>query len=149
MQFFFTPLFSLPSWDGTASFLNRCIPVENTGEFIVSAASAIFSNINADGVAAELVSDFENSWEIILYLCLISAAVAMLMVLLMRFVAWVLVWFCYWLSYVAIIDLAGFLWYTWKTTKDDNDASTTTQGQDDNEKWYFYGAIAWSIVGVS
>lgn len=128
----------------STSFMNRCIPIDDA----VTAVQSIFSDINADGVAAEIVTDLENSWEVIVYLCLISAAIAMLIVFLMRIIAYVLIWVVYWLSYVAVLALTVFLWYTYKTQKDNLDGEATTDGEDKNLKWYFYGAIAWTVIGV-
>lgn len=55
------------------------------------------------------------------------------------------------ISLLCGVAFAGFLWYTYKTAKDDLDATPSNQQLDadkDNVEFLFYASIAWSVVGV-
>eukprot|EP00054_Salpingoeca_dolichothecata_P014314 m.80628 g.80628 ORF g.80628 m.80628 type:complete len:645 (+) comp20931_c1_seq1:81-2015(+) len=128
------------------SILNRCVPIEDT----LGYASSVVSAINAGGVWTDVVSDLTETWNEILYMCIVAMVIALVLVFLMRLIAPIMIWAIYLAFLFGSLGLIGFLWYQYRRFKndlDDTPEDERLESDEDNVKFYFYGAIAWSIVG--
>ncbi|KAK7100735.1 choline transporter-like protein 1 [Littorina saxatilis] len=93
---------------------NRCIPktlsttLDRFGDFLNSILELV-----DDDFGQKCVNDLENTWQEIMYLCLIGFGISLVMLVLLRFFVGVMVWTVVFLVAVGSLAGTGFCWYSW------------------------------------
>jgi len=101
-------------------FLSRCIP-----DAVTSQAGGLFSGTGAESFAEDLVGDFQNCAQELVYMGLVALGLSLVMTLLFRFLAGVIVYVI--IGVVVVACLAGTitLWIIWYLKMTDLDKSKT------------------------
>ncbi|XP_038057483.1 choline transporter-like protein 1 isoform X2 [Patiria miniata] len=110
--------------DASTAIFNRCIP---------SSAIGIASSLLDSDWLKRAVADVENSWREILYLCLISFGLAIVVLILLRFFAGVLIWTMVFVFMIGSSGGTGYLWYRWWQEKSILDALPANAPKDNQE----------------
>ncbi|XP_076462742.1 choline transporter-like protein 1 [Babylonia areolata] len=92
--------------------LNRCIPVQ-IGTFKKWVSTNIIAYLNKADIFQKVLGDLYASWQEMIALCFVALGFSVLMVLLIRFLAFAIVWVI--VGAVVIASLVGtaFLWWTY------------------------------------
>ncbi|KAK3794487.1 hypothetical protein RRG08_003640 [Elysia crispata] len=110
--------------------LNRCVPtdlihIENWLENNI--ANNIIAYLNKSNIFQKALRDLYESWNIIIALCFLAVAFSVVMVLIIRFLASVAVWFIVALSVLTSLVGTAFLWWTFMSNKNKLDREEREQ----------------------
>ncbi|XP_041356726.1 choline transporter-like protein 1 [Gigantopelta aegis] len=103
--------------------LNRCVPSELMS-LPVGIPREIISYLNDSDIFQRVLADLYSSWKEMLGLCFVAVGFAILMVLLIRFMASVIVWIIVAFTIIASIAGTAFLWWTYAGLKQKLDSET-------------------------
>ena len=107
----------------SVSLLSRCVPdptkvlFGEKKQINETDAISIIDFINAEGLVQQIIADVAACWKELLYLSLIALGIAFVMVVLIRYVAFILVWIVVILAAVGSLVGTGILWWTWYELK--------------------------------
>lgn len=135
-------------WASTV-LMNRCIPVS---ALATGAINGVMDTINAQGIVAGIMSDIEKSYESILLMMFASLVLSILMIILLRYIAYWVIWTAYWVLLIASTVLLGWLWWLYVDYKEDYDwygdnNLTAPDSAKENVDMFLALAIVWSILG--
>jgi len=135
-------------WASTV-LMNRCIPVSKTA---TDAINGVMDSINAEGILTGIMNDIEKSYESILLMMFASLVLSILMIVLLRYIAYWVIWTAYWVLLIASAVLLGFLWWLYLDYKDDYDYYgannlTAPDSAKENVDLFLALAIIWSVFG--
>ncbi|KAJ8946090.1 hypothetical protein NQ318_010387, partial [Aromia moschata] len=105
-------------YEGYRTFFTRCVP--NKSKIVVN---TFFSKTGLKKFLQpfrEVSEDFYLCWREICYLCLISLAFSILILILFRYLVGLVVWIVLIGAILACTGGTIFLWILWKKSKDDN-----------------------------
>eukprot|EP00042_Codosiga_hollandica_P057985 m.868837 g.868837 ORF g.868837 m.868837 type:complete len:475 (+) comp59739_c0_seq37:2192-3616(+) len=126
----------------TTERFHRCVPDDAESAF-----EALYGG-QADGIWANLSSDFTHDWKTIVYLCLIAAGVSFVVLLLMRCIAPVLIWIVYFGTIIVLCGTIGYLWYMWKRKKDAHEEDETAVTADTVKTFFIAAIVVSSVAGL-
>lgn len=95
--------------------LYRCVPSTLLGEKV----QLLFDFLNSSDTFQQALSDLYASWKEMILLCLLALVFAVIMVLLIKFLASIIVWVILAIAIVASLAGTGFLWWTYADIKSD------------------------------
>lgn len=140
-----SPLFAL--WPVVRSELHCSHPV--TGALL----TGFFADINAIDVIEKVFSDFDNTWQRILYSCAIAFGIAFVAIILMRCLVAVIIYTLIILANIALIALAVYFGLQYKEV-DDEIKETEAAGfvvldETKRNRMFFLGLfIATAVIAV-
>ncbi|XP_052777048.1 choline transporter-like protein 1 [Mya arenaria] len=142
---------------GHTSILNRCIPkyiidsINHTANVFMS-ESPLGEAYLGGNIPQKIFSDIKNTYIEIGYLMGISVGVALLVVILMRFLAAVIVWTLVIAVVFFCLGATAYCWYTWYCLSEDLKAADevyqTAENYEYVQTWMVYAAIASGITVI-
>eukprot|EP00039_Didymoeca_costata_P033517 m.42752 g.42752 ORF g.42752 m.42752 type:complete len:686 (+) comp9908_c0_seq2:368-2425(+) len=130
--------------------LNRCVPVGESG---AEAVNAVVDEIDSSGTATAIYNDMEATYREILILLGLAVVVSFVFVLLMRFLAFIVIWLLYTLMILLTLVSIAAAWYLYHQEREeikeyeDKDLTPPTNAER-NLKIFLAGAILWTVVGT-
>ncbi|XP_045159516.2 choline transporter-like protein 1 isoform X2 [Mercenaria mercenaria] len=134
------------------SIFNRCIPEQilNSAKAMASSFTSVLSNSHmGNNFPQKVVSDMKNTWKEIGYLSAISVGVALLVVVLMRFLAAIIVWTLVIAVVMFSLAASAYCWYSWygldQAFKDLPTSEQTDEAKQTVHTWLIYAAIVTAV----
>ncbi|XP_069128157.1 choline transporter-like protein 1 isoform X1 [Argopecten irradians] len=133
--------------------LNRCVPKKLT-QLANQTLIRLFDSLNDSDLFQKVLSDLYTSWKEMMVLCFVALGFAVLMVLLIRFLAAFIVWVIMGLAVVGSVVATAVLWWTYADIKSDMDAKKETKTiplldvEVDNEKAFLIFSIIATVLTV-
>lgn len=108
------------------SILFRCVPstLSATYDFLIGFIDNLLNSID-ENFTQKCLSDLENAWREICYLCAIGFGVSLLIVHLMKFVAGIIIWLAMFVLGAGSIVGTALCWYNYYRTEIINDDTET------------------------
>ncbi|XP_066148514.1 choline transporter-like protein 1 [Euwallacea fornicatus] len=100
-------------YEGYKVFLNRCIPTNKK-----TVLDKFFTKTGLGDFFVEMTEDFDLYWKVLIYMCLISLGMSLVLLFLFPFLAGFLVWVILLGVVLACIGASIYLWMSWKELKD-------------------------------
>lgn len=106
----------LPVWKST-DLLYRCVPSQLS--VLGDKLALFFRFLNESDTFQKALSDLYASWKEMIALCILALVFAVMMVLLIRFLASIIVYFILAVTIIASLAATGFLWWTYFDIRSD------------------------------
>jgi hypothetical protein len=119
------PEFSYISADSL--HLHRCVP-DDRGYL-----AKFYKNLNTDDTMQKVLADFAKSGLIILYCCIITLIVSVIVIFLMRCFAGIIIWTLMLSGAIALGALTVFFWVQWSEARDEDQELDTNS--DNTKLW--------------
>ncbi|XP_046568947.1 choline transporter-like protein 2 [Haliotis rubra] len=129
------------------TLLNRCVP-SSFFVMVEAVTSSIKTAISGD-VPQKVFADIQTTWRELLYLAAISFGLALLIVILLKFLAALVIWTVTIFTVLLCFAAAGYCWYLFYNLHTNLKAEviTTPEMQAKVDTWMVYASVA-SVIAI-
>ncbi|CAG0888054.1 unnamed protein product [Darwinula stevensoni] len=136
-----------PPYD--VELINKCLyNVSSASSALKLDPSVRVSYYLGENFVEQVISDLEKMWIVILFMALIALGVAMVILVLIRFLTYLIVWLSIGIVVAAGLGGSFYLWIMWVHDKNALTTKTTADVSESRLQLYFGTAIATSVVTV-